>query len=232
MGFLNIFKKKKSRNKITRDQMVHLSRQFDSAKFDNIFAGWTGTSAAPDEELKGALPTIRARTRSLCQNSEYAKKFITLTKANVIGPRGFKFQAKTRNTQGDLDKFDNNYLERLFFEWSKNPDYVSVDGRQDWLGIQNVVMETLARDGECFIRIMRAEGANPFGFSLWVLEGDAIPINHNIQTKNDEYIVMGIEQNKFGKPLAYYQALKTPTQLNSYDSVSYTHLTLPTILRV
>ena len=102
MGFLNIFKRKKSRQKITRDQMLHLSRQFDSAKFDNIFAGWTGTSAAPDEELKGALPTIRARARSLCQNSEYAKKFITLTKANVIGPRGFKFQAKTRNAQGDL----------------------------------------------------------------------------------------------------------------------------------
>jgi len=222
MGFLNIFKKKRPRKTLTRDQMIHLSRQFDSAKFDNIFAGWTGTSAAPDEELKGALPTIRARTRSLCQNSEYAKKFITLTKANVIGPRGFKFQAKTRNAQGDLDKFDNNYLERLFFEWSKNPDYVSIDGRQDWLGIQNVVMETLARDGECFIRIMRAEGGNPFGFSLWVLEGDAIPINHNIQTKNDEYIVMGIEQNKFGKPLAYYQALKTPTQLSSYDFATET----------
>ena len=64
--------------------MLHLSRQFDSAKFDNIFAGWTGTSATPDEELRGSLSTMRARTRSLCQNSEYAKKFINLTKANVI----------------------------------------------------------------------------------------------------------------------------------------------------
>ena len=217
MGLLNIFKKKKSRKKLTRDQMLHLSRQFDSAKFDNIFAGWTGTSATPDEELRGSLSTMRARTRSLCQNSEYAKKFLNLTKSNVVGSRGFKFQAKTRNEQGALDKLDNNYLERLFFEWSKNPDHVSIDGRLDWLGVQNVVMETLARDGEVFIRMMKGGADNPFGFSLWVLEGDSIPIDHNIKLKDEQFIIMGVEQNKFGKPLDYYQAIKTPNQLYDYS---------------
>ena len=197
--------------------MLHLSRQFDSAKFDNIFAGWTGTSATADEELRGSLSTMRARTRSLCQNSEYAKKFLNLTKSNVIGSRGFKFQAKTRNAQGAVDKLDNNYLERLFFEWSKNPDYVSIDGRLDWLGVQNVVMETLARDGEVFIRMMKGGADNPFGFSLWVLEGDSIPIDHNIKLKDEQFIIMGVEQNKFGKPLAYYQAITTPNQLYDYS---------------
>ena len=197
-------------------------RQFDSAKFDNIFSGWTGTNSTPDEELRGALPTIRARTRSVCQNSEYARKFLAMTKQNVIGPKGIKFQAKTRRSDGSLDRVDNDYLESSFFEWAINKDFCSIDGRQDWIGIQNLAMETLARDGECFIRLMRGDEDNPFGLSLWVLEGDAIPINHNIQTKNQEYIVMGIEQNQFGRPLAYYQQVRTPTEQYNYQFDSKT----------
>ena len=213
-------KKKRKKPSLTNDHLMVMQRAFDSAKSDNIFSGWSGTSNTADEELKNQLKLIRSRVRNLCQNSEYARKFLAMSKINVIGPKGIHFQAKTRREDGSLDSQDNNYLEKQFFEWGINPDFVSIDGRQDWIGIQNLVMETLSRDGECFIRLVRGQPGNPFGLSLWVLEGDCISIDYNLKADPETFVVMGIEQNKYGKPLAYYQTLKPPNSANFGEYVT------------
>ena len=207
-------KTRKKRPSLSSDQLKTMERAFDSAKTDSMFSSWSGTPCTADEELRSQLILMRNRVRNLCQNSEYARKFLAMCKINVIGPKGIHFQAKTRREDGSLDQNDNNYLEQKFFEWGKNPNYVSLDGRQDWLGIQNQVMETLARDGECFIRMMRG-ASNPFGLSLWVMEGDCFPVDYNLKSDKDTFVIMGVEQNKYGKPLAYYQTMKTP------DAYSY-----------
>lgn len=209
-------KKKKRKPTLSRDHLKTMGRAFDSAKSDTIFSSWSGSGNSADEELRTQLKVIRNRVRNLCQNSEYARKFLAMTKSNVIGPKGIHFQAKTRREDGSLDSQDNNYLEKSFFEWGINPEFISIDGRLDWIGIQNQVMETLARDGECFIRLMKGEIGNPFGLSLWVLEGDCISIDYNLKTDSNNFVVMGIEQNKYGKPLAYYQTNKPPNSLGEY----------------
>lgn len=214
------FSKKKRKNpRLKPDHLKTMERAFDSARTDTMFSSWAGTPCTADEELKTQLKLMRNRVRNLCQNSEYARKFLAMCKINVIGPKGIHFQAKTRREDGTLDSQDNNYLEKQFFQWGKNPDHVSIDGRQDWLGIQNQVMETLARDGECFIRLVRG-ASNPFGLSLWVMEGDNISIDYNLKSDSDTYIIMGVEQNKFGKPLAYYQTLKPPDSYSFGEYVS------------
>ena len=201
----NWFKKKQPSPKRPVVPSVNLSkRAFDSAKFDNILSGWGGSYSSADEELRNALKVIRARVRSLCQNSEYARKFLAMNKSNVIGPYGIKFQAKTRREDGSLDSAANNLLERQWFEWGINPDFVTVDARQDWIGVQHQGMETLARDGEVFIRRGKGTPGNPFGLSLWVREGDAISVDYNLSDR-DSNVVMGIEQDQRGKPIAYYQ---------------------------
>ena len=209
----NWFKKKQPSPKRPVVPSVNLSkRAFDSAKFDNILSGWGGSYSSADEELRNALKVIRARVRSLCQNSEYARKFLAMNKSNVIGPYGIKFQAKPRREVGSLDSADYNLLERQWFEWGINPDFVTVDARQDWIGVQHQVMETLARDGEVFIRLVKGTPGNPFGLSLWVLEGDAISVDYNLSDR-DSNVVMGIEQDQRGKPIAYYQHLNPSSQL-------------------
>ena len=206
--------KKKQVTKRKQLPPVNLNRRaFDSAKFDNILSGWGGSYSSADDELRSALKTIRARVRSLCQNSEYARKFLAMNKSNVIGPHGIKFQAKTRREDGSLDSADNNLLERQWFEWGIRPEFVTVDARQDWVGVQHQVMETLARDGEVFIRLVKGEQGNPFGLSLWILEGDAISVDYNVSNR-DSSVVMGIEQDQHGKPLAYYQQINPPSQFS------------------
>ena len=77
----NWFRKKKVSK---RQQLppVNLNRRaFDSAKFDNILSGWGGSYSSADDELRSALKTIRARVRSLCQNSEYARNFLAMNKS-------------------------------------------------------------------------------------------------------------------------------------------------------
>ena len=86
-------KKKRKKPSLTNDHLMVMQRAFDSAKSDNIFSGWSGTSNTADEELKNQLKLIRSRVRNLCQNSEYARKFLAMSKINVIGPKGIHFQA-------------------------------------------------------------------------------------------------------------------------------------------
>ena len=83
------FTKKKKKPALTRDRLMLMQRAFDSAKVDNIFSGWVGTADTADQELKTQLKTIRNRVRNLCQNSEYARKVLAMTKINVVGPPGF-----------------------------------------------------------------------------------------------------------------------------------------------
>ena len=71
-------------------------------------------------------------------------------------------------------------------------------------------METVARDGECFVRIVRNFN-NDFGFALQVMEGDRVDVNLNRELKNGNYISLGIEKNEWGEPVAYYFRNKAKT---------------------
>ena len=53
-------------------------------------------------------------------------------------------------------------IEREFANWGKA---CTVDGRLSWVDAQKLFVETVARDGECLIRLVRGYN-NPFGFAL------------------------------------------------------------------
>jgi len=83
----------------------------------------------------------------------------------------------------------------------------------DWVSIQRLVVGTLARDGEVFIRYARDAG-NPFNFSVHVMEGDHFALHRNQLLDSNKRIVMSIEQNSYGQPLAYYQTTYGGAVLN------------------
>jgi len=184
-------------------------RNFASAKYDNLFYGWRGTDLSADKELANNLQTMRNRVRQVCNDDVYARKFLSMVKANVIGPDGIILQSKAKQDDGSFDTNDIRLIESAWKEWGSEKRFCSADKRLNWRDIQRIVVETLARDGECFIRMIRTAD-NPFGFSLFVMEGDWFDIKRNMELKNDRVVRMSIEQNMFGEPLAYYQLTRPP----------------------
>jgi lambda family phage portal protein len=208
MAFLDLFKKASAPPK-KRILFPNHSRMYSSAKTSEIFSGFNGTSATADQEIFGSLQMMRNRSRQVCQDNELARKFLAMVKSNVV-LNGINFQAKTRREDGSLDELDNQRLERGWKIWGENPGFCSMDSRSNFTDISRQIIEACARDGECFIRMMKGVDDNPFGFSLWVLEADYFPIQNNKVLSDEVAIVMSVEQDKYGKPLAYHQLIKRP----------------------
>tara|TARA_R100000426_G_scaffold24181_1_gene20800 strand:- start:1092 stop:2585 length:1494 start_codon:yes stop_codon:yes gene_type:complete len=186
-----------------------LYRSYAGANGGRLFSDFTASSFSSDSELKNALPLLRNRSRDLARNNEYAKRFLNLIKTNVVGEKGFNLQVRGRNPDGGLDVAGNRIMEDEFRAWGRlgNPE---VTGRLSWLDCQRVVAETLARDGEVFIKKIRNRKYKN-NFTLQFIEADLIDDQKNGRNeKNNNEIRMGVELDDFHRPVAYYVLTSHP----------------------
>jgi len=189
-------------------------RSYAGANQGRLFADFVGSSFSADSELKTDLPILRNRSRELARDNEYAKRFLNLIKTNVVGEKGFTVQVRARNSDGSLDAAGNTILENAFRAWGRAGS-CEVTGRMSWLDCQRFVAETLARDGEVFIKYM--SGSFRDGFNIQFLESDLIDHDKNGKAENGNQIRMGVELNKYHKPVAYYVLTDHPN-----DSFNFT----------
>src|SRR5579864_8390020 len=91
---------------------------FKSASMNRLTMDWAISILSADQELWSDLRRLRARSRFLCKNNQYARKFLRQVEKNVIG-HGIKFQAKVKKKRGDglLDVVNEKILE-AWKKWS------------------------------------------------------------------------------------------------------------------
>ena len=122
---------------------------------------------------------------------------------NVIGPNGIRIASKARNDNGELDLQGNAEVETAFAEWGQVGS-CTLNGMHSFLDCQKLFVSSVARDGEALIRTVRSN-ENRFGFAIQFLEADHLDENYSVQNEETgNSIKMGVEVNKFGKPIAYY----------------------------
>ena len=191
MNILGLFKRKKQIKK----------RVYAGAATGRLFSDFIASSQSADEEIRGALKTLRNRCRDLSRNNEYARRFINLSKANVVGDRGVTLQVKARNDNGSMDVVGNSIIENAWKKWGRI-GYCTVDGRMSWVDAQRLFVETLIRDGEVLVRLVKYP--NEFGFALEFIESDLLDEEYNLILSNGNRIRMGVELDKFNRPVAYH----------------------------
>jgi len=185
------------------------SRGFDAAKIDLLTAGFQAPITTGDVELRNALQTLRARSRELERNNDYAKKFLHMCKVSVVGKTGFTLQNKARDANGKMDKAANDIIEKEWALWGKKGN-CTVDGRLSWLAEQQLFIKTVARDGEFLARKIRGY-KNPWRFALQNLEADHLDEYHNISDGPGRNLIkMGIEYDAWSKPVAYHIRKRHP----------------------
>ena len=188
-----------------------MARDFAAANIDRLTASFTGSSLSANEAIRRDLRVIRGRSRTLCMDNDYARKFLQMVKANVIGTNGIQLQCKFTNERGQADNADSDYVETEFKQWAK-PRNCSANGRQSWADIQRQVIETVARDGECLVQMIKIPYGR-YGLHLRVLECDHLDIELNRELDGGHKIKMGIESNQFDLPIAYYLKTKHPGEI-------------------
>ena len=196
MALFDMFKPKA----VKTDKMF--KRSYSAASSNNLFSDFRASERSADSELRPALRSIRSRSRDLSRNNEYAKKYLNLLKINVVGEKGFTLQVKATDTIGKLDRDGNQKVESAFRKWGKLGN-CTVDGGMSWIDAQKLAIECLARDGEVFIVKHRGSSFHD-SFALEFLEPDQIDEQKNERLPNGNQVRMGVELDKFRKPVAYH----------------------------
>lgn len=203
-------------------------RGFDAAAVNRLTASWMGTAVSIDQELRHDLDRLRTRSRDLANNNDYVRKFLRMVSRNVVGPQGFVLQARVENAPGKPDTLANASIEQAWYNWGKR-GVADISGRMSFADLCRVVATDCARDGEALVRIIRGAAAeNPFGLALQVLDAARLATDMNrAVSEGRNAIVMGVEVNGFGRPVAYWVRLGSIYQAERIPAEDLLHLYLP-----
>lgn len=190
----------------------HARRSFEGGNINRLTADWVTSTQSPDSLLREQLPVLRARSRDLAINNDYAQKFLTMVKANVLGQGGMtlKNKAKEMDRRGNdvLDDVANRRIEAAWKEWAK-PRNCTVSRDRSWQEVQQLILETVAVDGEAFIKLHTGFD-NDFGFAIELIESDNCDEQKNEVLDNGNQVRLGVELNNWRQPVAYWLHTSNP----------------------
>lgn len=176
---------------------------FAGVSTDRLYSSWTTTNYSADNELYNSLKTLRARSRELERNNDYAKKFLRMVRSNIVGQNGIRLQSQVMSDNGKAaDEIARLKIEDAWARWCAK-GICDVTGGYSFRDIQKLAASTIARDGEIFIRLVRGFD-NPFKFALQLLEADHVDEQYSDLLSNGNRIKMGIEYDEWGRPVKYH----------------------------
>lgn len=187
------------------------SSAFEGAEVSRLYSDrWIETNH-PDTEIQYALRQLRASSRDLVRNNPYAAGAVTSVADNVIGWEGMMFRPTPPTLDGELARADRWAIETSWRDWSEN--HATVDGMDSWFETERLIAKTWAQDGEVFIRHHRGFD-NPYGYAAEIIDADLLDETYNEKRdRGGREIVMGVEIDRFGRPLAYHFWTEHPDEL-------------------
>lgn len=192
---------------------------FTGAAFSRLTTDWLARQLSADAEIRYDLRRLVDRSREVVRNTPLGRQAMRLYAENVAGPNGVLLQAKLtkggRSTGLPHDDA-NAALEAAWCDWGRAP-LCTVHGTLAWRDVQQLIVQDWFTNGEVLIRFIR--GVGPHGFAIELLDIDHLDLSYNQfdSTPSGINIVMGVEQDGYGKPLAYHLLRKHP-----YDTAPVT----------
>jgi lambda family phage portal protein len=186
-------------------------RNYEAARPSRIAAGFSGVSSyrSANEQLRWNLRGLINHSRQQAENNDYLKAYLSLVRRNVIGPTGVRMQNVAVNQDGSLDKVANDIVETAWWRWGKMGS-PTTDGEHSWLTLQNMVVQSAARDGTILLRQFTGKKYGPFGYQLLPLEVDFLDFELNQDLGGGACIRMGVEIDASGRRAAYHLFTKHP----------------------
>jgi len=189
------------------------TRQWATGRLSQNDPAWNVYTRPADADLRHGLGLIRARSRELCQNSDHARGFLRIVRNNIVGAPGFVLQSRAQRANGKPDQQVREALESSWKEWGRRGN-CEVSGRFSWRELQRHIVETVARDGEAFVRIL-APWDSKWGMALQIIDPEAVDIDFVGEFEGRE-IRMGVELDAYRRPVAYWVREEPMLNRSSY----------------
>lgn len=191
---------------LKRDKATKAKRRYQAAVYNRLTADWISDTKSADASVKYDLETLRNRSRELCQNDDYARRYLQLLSSNVIGSSGIMMEMDVREPTGQPDELANRLIEEQWRVFTKSP---CTDNRSTLMDLQHLAMQSIARDGEILFRKIPNYG--PSNFALQPMEADYLDESYNLEVdRNGTEIRMGVEINRYNVPVAYHMRTRHP----------------------
>lgn len=189
-----------------------LARMFTSSESSRLTSGWSATPLTADQIVDRNQRVLVARSREQAANNDYGRAFLRMCRQNIVGSTGIQLNAQSIDEKGKLDTLANQAIEDAWFEWSKKQN-CDVTGKQSWRSIQAACVNSAAKDGEFFVRLVFGRDAGPWGFAVQVLDPQRCDVGMNDENlKGGQFIRHGIRFNRYGRPLSYFFSTTDETE--------------------
>ncbi len=189
----------------TQDKPINTNqRLYAGAQVNRLNADWTALSTSADSEIVTSLRLLRARSRELIRDNEYAGNAVRIVKNNVVGT-GINLQAQVANARGKLIDPVNDKIEAAWTAWC-GKDTCDVAGRLDLQDMLRLAIGQLVEAGEVIIRkIGQPFGAGRIPLGLEIIEADRLMDQfQTARAPNGNAIRMGVEVDTWLRPVAYW----------------------------
>jgi lambda family phage portal protein len=193
-----------------RERLATQERSYGGAAVNRLTGDWSAMNTSADSEILTSLRILRARSRQLVRDNEYAKHAVRVIVNNVVG-NGIGMQAQVISAGGKLQGKINDNIEAGWVAWTKKKT-CHVAGMLSFAEIERLSMVQLVTAGEAIIRKIR----KPFGggnipLALEVMEADQLLDNwQTARAPNGNAIRMGVEIDEWHRPVAYWFSPKHP----------------------
>jgi lambda family phage portal protein len=187
---------------------------YAGAKVGGVHADWIMGPVSADALARYDMATLRNRARELVINDPVAASIPKLYSENIVGEHGFTLQALIGNSRKSVNAGVSLRVETAFYEWAE--DFCTVDGQQSFVDVQTMAAENEPVDGEFLARLVRGYD-NPHGFALELLDPDQLDHTLNRVLPNGNEIRMGVEVDRWRRPVAYHLLKRHPSERASRD---------------
>ena len=195
---------------IQRDRLAAQERAYGGAAVNRLTGDWSAMNTSADSEILTSLRILRARSRQLVRDNEYAKHAVRIITNNVVG-NGIGMQAQVLSAGGKLQGKINDAIEQGWGLWSEKKTCHTA-GMLSFGEIERLSMVQLVTAGEAIIRkIRRPFGGGTIPLALEVMEADQLLDNwQTARAPNGNAIRMGVEIDEWHRPVAYWFSPKHP----------------------
>jgi lambda family phage portal protein len=194
------------------------TRQYAAARNSRLQTFGSLSNSSADSELSMSLTQLRTRSRKLMRDSPYAKRARVIVVNNVVGS-GVGLQAQVRNSRGELHARINADIEAAWASWCKAGS-CHTGGTLHFSDMERLLMAQIFDAGEVLPRLHRRSfGNGKIPLSLEVIEAERLadefsnPSPGPTNSKAD--VRLGVEVDKFGRPLAYWIRERHPGELRT-----------------
>lgn len=186
-------------------------RVYHAAVIDRLTIDLFAEALSANDELKGDLQRLRGLSRRLARDTAYGSRLPNIVCEQVLGADGIRLQSRVEKRVGGLNRGVNKTLEDAWRRWGKR-ETCSLDRSLSWPDVQHLVLRTIVVDGECLVRVVKG-APNAWGFAVQVIDIDLLDHTFTGRWSNGNEVVMGVEIDRYGGPVAYHLWTRHPSEV-------------------